>query len=219
METKRFGRNVLTITVIVLGSIFGLSLSTWFPIYEFKVDLPSNSGYEKGFAYQIPLSRNKRHPLNLMIGLPSSVSWIVEPDYITALFEDEIRLGPEMLGYEAVINSGNGRYYIHEQRHIYFSASDNSDPRSNGRSYSLRVIVPRVTLPLVLGLFLLFSLSVFSLFRYRKSVRKQINLIRPINNRVLHSEKTFVIVIVLVAVLVRLLTLLQSLFYLNHLIL
>jgi hypothetical protein len=51
------------------------------------------------------------------------------------LFEDDHRLGPAHATHDDVRRLGAGRY-SHWRDAVYFSASDNSDPRSNGRSYT-----------------------------------------------------------------------------------
>ena len=52
------------------------------------------------------------------------------------LFEDEALLGPPDSSHETVRSVGNGAFSIWGSA-IYFSASDNSDPNTNGRRYSL----------------------------------------------------------------------------------
>ena len=52
----------------------------------------------------------------------------------TRLFEDDRSLGPSHSLHADISARGEGRY-SHYRQHLYFSASDNSDPRTNGRSY------------------------------------------------------------------------------------
>lgn len=54
------------------------------------------------------------------------------------LFEDDLLLGPAHIQHSEVAAKGNGRY-SHWVQGIWFSASDNSDPNENGRSY--RIII------------------------------------------------------------------------------
>lgn len=54
------------------------------------------------------------------------------------LFEDELKLLKPHSVHQEIDQRGEGRY-SHWGSNVYFSASDNSDPRSNGRVYSLRV--------------------------------------------------------------------------------
>lgn len=53
------------------------------------------------------------------------------------LFEDEKVLGPANCLHDSIRSEGDGRYSI-QGNSIYFSASDSSDPRANGRCYRLR---------------------------------------------------------------------------------
>jgi MoaA/NifB/PqqE/SkfB family radical SAM enzyme len=54
------------------------------------------------------------------------------------LWEDERMLGPRESLHNEIRNLGSGRYSIWGRK-IYFSSSDNTDPRRNGRRYALRV--------------------------------------------------------------------------------
>jgi hypothetical protein len=66
---------------------------------------------------------------------------------MVGLFENEVLLGPAHAHHYAIRDQGHGRY-SHWNNALYFSASDNTDPNSNGRSYALAipsegVIAPR----------------------------------------------------------------------------
>jgi len=50
------------------------------------------------------------------------------------LYEDDRELGPAHSPHDKIRAVGQGRY-SHWGPQLYFSASDNSDPRSNGRRY------------------------------------------------------------------------------------
>jgi hypothetical protein len=67
-----------------------------------------------------------RVPANLLSDRESSSSLRV--------FEDDRELGPGHASHEEIRRSGAGRF-SHWGEQLYFSASDNSDPRSNGRRY------------------------------------------------------------------------------------
>jgi RNA polymerase sigma factor (sigma-70 family) len=59
-----------------------------------------------------------------------------------ALFENGIRLGPAHTLHREIRDHGNGRFshwHFKGGQVLYFSASDNSDPRVNGRTYTYRV--------------------------------------------------------------------------------
>jgi len=51
------------------------------------------------------------------------------------IFENEHRLGPAHSRTSDIGELGHGRYR-HTETALYFSTSDNTDPRSNGRNYS-----------------------------------------------------------------------------------
>ncbi len=61
------------------------------------------------------------------------------------LFEGETLMGPRHAADVDVVDIGKGAY-VHWADHIFFSASDNSDPNTNGRSYSLMVAPPRANI-------------------------------------------------------------------------
>lgn len=54
------------------------------------------------------------------------------------LAEDGRPLGPSSSGHDRIRTGGRGQF-SHWGEHIYFSASDNSDPRTNGRRYTFSV--------------------------------------------------------------------------------
>jgi pectate lyase len=51
------------------------------------------------------------------------------------LFENDRPLGPAHSATSDIRDRGNGRFW-HSKEALYFSTSDNTDPRSNGRQYS-----------------------------------------------------------------------------------
>jgi hypothetical protein len=53
------------------------------------------------------------------------------------LLEDGHDLGPADCPHDSIQAQGRGRYAVWN-KFVYFSASDNSDPRANGRCYSLK---------------------------------------------------------------------------------
>jgi hypothetical protein len=53
------------------------------------------------------------------------------------LYEDGQLLGPPHASHEEIRRSGGGRY-SHWEGRLYFSSSDGSDPRTNGRRYEVR---------------------------------------------------------------------------------
>lgn len=69
-------------------------------------------------------------------------------DYV--LYEDDTALGPAGTLHDEIRSTGVGRYHI-GATDLYFSASDNTDARRNGRLYTLRrrssVTTPVITAP------------------------------------------------------------------------
>ena len=62
------------------------------------------------------------------------------------LFEDDYPLGPSEALHDDIRQQGGGRYSLWG-RAVYFSASDNSDARYNGRTYVLRRIADTTSSP------------------------------------------------------------------------
>jgi glucan phosphoethanolaminetransferase (alkaline phosphatase superfamily) len=83
------------------------------------------------------------------------------------LLEDGQRLA--LAGKEIVIGYGGGTYTLNIERQgsvdIYFTASDNSDPRLNGKTYRLYIPMSFISRPLgVISLAILLPLTVWFLF-------------------------------------------------------
>ena len=75
---------------------------------------------------------------------------------VIRLYEDGLQLGPPHALHDEILRSGEGRY-SHWKGTLYFSSSDGSDPRVNGRRYKVRapdVLLgapdgwPAITLPI-----------------------------------------------------------------------
>jgi hypothetical protein len=65
------------------------------------------------------------------------------PDRSTlAVCEGEERLRPSHSVHSEIRTEGDGRF-SHWDKELYFSTSDNSDPNSNGRTYTVTVVQPR----------------------------------------------------------------------------
>jgi FkbM family methyltransferase len=73
----------------------------------------------------------------LPAGVPSGDS-LESQSAMTLLLEDERALGPGHALHDHVQQKGGG-LYLHWNRQLYFSASDNSDPNTNGRVYTIVV--------------------------------------------------------------------------------
>jgi len=62
------------------------------------------------------------------------------------LYEDGKPLGPARSAHADIRQTGQGRYSHWGRESLYFSASDNTDPRTNGRKYEVASANPRSTL-------------------------------------------------------------------------
>ena len=82
----------------------------------------------KGYAYHVPLAN-----------LPIGDTQTAQHSSTLMLFEDAIELGSAHSLHAEIELAGGGRY-SHWEHGLFFSSSDNSSPRGNGRSY--HVLVP-----------------------------------------------------------------------------
>jgi hypothetical protein len=121
-----FGCGLPALAILVLAAGFAA------PVLESRIDVRSVSP-ERGAAFIAPVIHRVPFAYSVYgsdVGAPSSAR--------LALFENGIPLGPEDASHELIRNSGQGAY-SHWGKTLYFSSSDNSDPRTNGRDYSYRV--------------------------------------------------------------------------------
>ncbi len=93
---------------------------------EFLLD-SSKFGHDNGFGWYVDLTdisiagdSNKKPQQSILI-----------------LHEDGIPLGPAHCEHEVIRKTGKG-CFSHWGKQLYFSTSDNSDPRQNGRTYCLK---------------------------------------------------------------------------------
>ncbi len=135
-------------------------------LFRATVTLPSRDiAPESGHAFIAPISHH---------------AWLVTPGDdetasgidAVALFENGIARGPGRQLHQAIRDKGTGRFAVN-RGYVRFSASDNSDPRKNGRSYRLQLPVfagPFVWLLAVLE----FAVSVFLIVsRFRAAAELQ----------------------------------------------
>ena len=81
------------------------------------------------------------------------------------LYENGTRLGPAHARHDLIRDVGQGAY-SHWGRTLIFSASDNTDPRTNGRRYSLEVTAEPSPAVLWPGLLLLLGAGIVRLRRW-----------------------------------------------------
>lgn len=96
---------------------------------------------ESGHAYIVEVSSEQR----FFAFHSDSASWPDKSDLL--LLENGSPLGPAHALHQVIRNEGRGAY-SHWDGALRFSAPDNSDPRSNGRTYQVRA--PLVLAPMVI---------------------------------------------------------------------
>ena len=89
----------------------------------------SESEHEGGFAFRLDVASAE---------IPGDTTRQPERSRYF-LCEDSIVLGPAHSSHDAIRGTGAGAY-SHWENSLYFSTSDNSDPRTNGRTYTLKRI-------------------------------------------------------------------------------
>ena len=114
----------------VLVTACAASLSLWQADTRYEFDLsPKNMAHHDGAAFRIRVAGQVSWPWRRA---PDTISNLRRSRLI--LFEDGLPLGPPHQAHGEITSRGRGRY-SHWNNFILFSASDNSDPRINGRHY------------------------------------------------------------------------------------
>ncbi len=90
--------------------------------------IPTQMASDSGLAVVVPLEASTSYPFRLSSDAEASGSSLV-------LLENGHLLGPAHVLHQEIRDLGAGRY-SHWQDTVRFSASDGSDPRSNGRRYT-----------------------------------------------------------------------------------
>ena len=144
------------IFIVTIGHVFVASLLTVSPTFKTTIT-PSTLTSDGGFAFISPIK----------IGLLRLYAVATDDNgapTISALqlFENGQPLGPAHAVHADVRNKGAGNF-SHWQNGLIFSASDNSDPRSNGRVYSVSSPT-QMRLRLQLPMLMVVALADFVLF-------------------------------------------------------
>ena len=132
-------RLLIVVTLVTIGFwLFGQRTET---VFEGSAVQPV-----RGYLYVVPLKT--KNPFLEMANDSNS-----DPaDSRARLYERHAELGPAHSLHEDIATLGRGRF-SHWQDKLYFSASDNSDPRTNGRSYRLEYrLYLRSSIPAFLAL-------------------------------------------------------------------
>lgn len=115
-----------------VGYVAGLAASLLFgqvaPTSTYDLD-PAAIGQDEGFAYRIPVGSRAFFPWQAESDQPGG-----ERRSTLVLYEDGRPLTPAHQSHERVRAAGGGAY-SHWGSQLLFSASDGSDPRTNGRQY------------------------------------------------------------------------------------
>ncbi len=138
---SRFARlaAVTFLGLLILVNVVVLAFHLTAPHVEVTLT-PDGINSDGGFAFLAPLDVPVRFPYRLSSDdVPGGLSRLV-------LREDGRPLGPAHVLHQEIRDLGGGRY-SHWGAMVHFSASDNSDPRRNGRSYTAtdrEVVSPRL---------------------------------------------------------------------------
>ncbi|MEM7356163.1 MAG: hypothetical protein AAF657_35435, partial [Acidobacteriota bacterium] len=99
-----------------------------------------------GVSIEVPIPSEQidaRHRHSYLYEVPESEFWRVRSDdkltprqAESVLYENSEPIGPAHSGHGTIASIGMG-HYSHWNDQLVLSSSDNSDPRSNGRRYSL----------------------------------------------------------------------------------
>jgi hypothetical protein len=138
---------------LIAGAGLSVSLYTYFnpPVWEADLE-PGGFQHVKGYEYVVS------YDVNPVFYLPSDRVRLIVAGPELQLVEDDRALGPARVPHVGITDLGEGRH-SYRNRDLYFSSSDNSDPRRNGRRY--RVVHPLYVSPLVVGaFFIVFVLAV-----------------------------------------------------------
>ncbi len=120
---KRLASGLVVVVLLTMACYPALSQE----FAEGIVDV-SKVSHERGYCYTV------------RIEAPCKPDGYYGPVSRLRLFEDDSKLGPAHSGHEAIRGVGEGRFShwgskTGDTQTLYFSASDNSDPRTNGRTY------------------------------------------------------------------------------------
>ena len=90
--------------------------------------------HESGFAYWASQLRfgERARLVEIAADDPNNGSDVTSPIQV---YEDQTPLGPGHSTFHAISKTGRGHFAYWNERGIYFSASDNTDPNKNGRRY------------------------------------------------------------------------------------
>lgn len=142
--------------LLLIGSLLLTGVAVWGVVHGIKQDIlisASEVTNEGGAIYAVPLPESRYW---LFENLSDSLARPVQAK--TELFEDHKPLGPTHSSHDKIRNVGLGQFSYWGST-LYFSTSDNSDPRINGRRYR---VVTTSTTPIWVLAMLVFCLLIAS---------------------------------------------------------
>jgi len=134
--SKRFFVLLAILWVVSLAAV----LLLWF----------SGNGLSVRFKHQYPVPVQAAQPSGYGpygYGVPMGTEFWSQNKYfnlLAQLYEDGQLLGPGDALHADIGTRGGGRFSLWTDGFLYFSSSDNNDPRTNGRQYTL--VLPNFTL-------------------------------------------------------------------------
>lgn len=184
VDTARSGNYKNINLLLLIGSIFLIGVALWATVYGVKQDflIPASAiARQSGFRYTADLPTPNYWLFESLTDSPN------RPKSETELFEDNKPLGPTHSLHDDILELGLGRF-SHWGSTLYFSTSDNSDPRTNGRFYK---VVITATAPAWIWAVVLPCLLI-SLYLNRQMVNRYVHprvLARAVPAMLLYSTK------------------------------
>jgi protein-S-isoprenylcysteine O-methyltransferase Ste14 len=162
--TRRTAAMLMLLPVLLIAA---LAAAVWPRETVWRFDRGEIAHWEKNMFAWVP-GRPTLYPLALIITDDSDNSASSD----LRLFEDGHLLGPAHSATHVIANIGHGAY-AHRRLNIRFSTSDNSDPRSNGRTYEARTTIRPAPLPLGATIAFIVALSAIMLIHVQRRIARQ----------------------------------------------
>jgi len=194
---KKLANRLATAMLLIIGILSGvlsvmIALDVWVPSLEVKIPTENIGIYpyikekDSGYAvYTLLEYKNPNYP-NLFIQYPTDSTKNSRASTLV-LYENGLKLGPPHSQHKDIIDKGKGRF-VHWGKVLHFSASDNSDPRTNGRTYGA-LIKARYTDFLFFSCIVLLIASLF--FLHSIHAKKIPNFLTELDKRVNFNNSKF----------------------------
>jgi hypothetical protein len=144
MNRETWPRRVFIFCQVVLVSLYLLLVGLWLlitgRIKAEGIGKMIRQSFRRPYAGELcDIRHDARHCW--VAAVPSGLLSDKEGASRLVVCEDERPLGPAHCGHEDIRERGGGRF-SHWGAQVYFSTLDNSDPRTNGRRYLVREVIP-----------------------------------------------------------------------------